>query len=238
MITSIPSGISNLDSLISGDDNGGIPENTVTLVYGPPKVGKSIFCYQFMLKGLQQNEGCLFISADYGIEQLNQNTSDFGLELEKYFLNEKLYIIDTLSSVSGIQREDTPTYISSSVHTPTDIMVKLGTGARFIKKRSPQFRSILDSLTTLLAFNDEMLIVRVLTAYVMRLKESGGTGIVTYTEGTADSKVETMLKSVVDNIIRLDGEKITIEAMVGIGKKTSDYIINENGIILDSSNPD
>ncbi|WP_255503711.1 ATPase domain-containing protein [Methanothermobacter sp. KEPCO-1] len=44
MIVKIPSGIRGLDELIGG---GAIPENTVTLVYGPPKVGKSIFSYGF-----------------------------------------------------------------------------------------------------------------------------------------------------------------------------------------------
>ncbi len=130
---------------------------------------------------------------------------------------------------------DTPTYLSSSVHNPTDIMVKLGVGTRFISGKSPRFRSVLDSLTTLMAFNQEMLIVRVLTAYIMRIKEDGGTAVVTYTQGTADDKVETMLKAIVDNIIHLDGEKIVIEAMVGTGRKESTYQITEQGIAIDKS---
>jgi len=181
MILRIPSGIPGLDVLAAGDGVGGIPENTVTLVYGPPKVGKSIFCYQFMYNGLLQGEPCLYITADYGIKQFQQNTRDFGWELDKYFHEESLYLIDAISSVSGNKIMDTPTYLSSSVHNPTDIMVKLGVGTRFISGNSPRFRSVLDSLTTLMAFNQEMLIVRVLTAYIMRIKEDGGTGIVTYT---------------------------------------------------------
>jgi KaiC/GvpD/RAD55 family RecA-like ATPase len=230
MILRIPSGIQGFDILTAGDGVGGIPENTVTLVYGPPKVGKSIFCYQFMYNGLLQGEPCLYITADYGLKQFQQSTRDFGLELDNYFQDETLYLIDAISSVSGTKIMDTPTYLSSSVHNPTDIMVKLGVGTRFISQKSPRFRSILDSLTTLMAFNQEMLIVRVLTAYIMRIKESGGTAVVTYTEGSADSKVETMLKAIVDNIIHLDGQKISIEAMVGTGKKKSSYEITDNGI--------
>lgn len=104
-------------------------------------------------------------------------------------------------------------------------MVKLGMALRQITSKSPRFRSVLDSLTTLMAFNDEVLIVRVLTIYIMRIKESGGTAIVTYTEGSADSKVENMLKAIVDNIIHLDGENITIEAMIGSGKVKAHYNI-------------
>lgn len=232
MILRIPSGITGFDALTANDGIGGIPENTVTLVYGPPKSGKSIFCYQFMYGGLTQGEPCLYITTDYGIKQFQQNTNDFGWELENYFQDENLYLIDAISSVSGSKIMETDTYLSSSVHNPTDIMVKLGVGTRFISQKSPRFRSVLDSLTTLMAFNQEMLIVRVLTAYIMRIKEAGGTAVVTYTEGSADSKVETMLKAIVDNIIRLDGDEISIEAMVGTGKKKSSYSITDQGIIV------
>lgn len=232
MILRIPSGITGFDALTAGDGIGGIPENTVTLVYGPPKSGKSIFCYQFMYNGLLQGEPCLYITTDYGIKQFQQNTNDFGWELDNYFQDETLYLIDAISSVSGSKIMETDTYLSSSVHNPTDIMVKLGVGTRFISQKSPRFRSVLDSLTTLMAFNQELLIVRVLTAYIMRIKEAGGTAIVTYTEGSADSKVETMLKSIVDNIIKLDGNEITIEAMVGTGKKKTNYSITDQGIII------
>jgi hypothetical protein len=44
--------------------------------------------------------------------------------------------------------------------------------------------------------------------------------------------VETMLKSMVDNIIKLDGKTLTVEAMKGIGKRSSKYQITNNGIIL------
>ncbi len=66
----------------------------------------------------------------------------------------------------------------------------------------------------------------------MRINEAGGTPIITYTEDSADKMVETMLKSMVDNVIRLDGEKLTVEAMRGIGKRSSPYKITDNGIIL------
>jgi len=46
LIVRISSGIPGLDELI-GNGGGSFAENTVTLIYGPPKVGKSIFSYQF-----------------------------------------------------------------------------------------------------------------------------------------------------------------------------------------------
>ena len=77
-----------------------------------------------------------------------------------------------------------------------------------------------------------MLIVRVLKAYLMRINEFGGTPIITYTEDAVDKRVETMLKSMVDNIIRLDGKNLTVEAMKGIGKRSAPYQITSKGIEL------
>ncbi len=234
MIPRIESGIPGFDKLTFNKrtEMGGIPENTATLVYGPPKTGKSIFCYQFMYHGFLKDEPCLYLAADYGIKQLQQITMDFGWYLESRIQNQMLYIIDAISSVSGIKVVETANYRSSSVHNPTDIMVNLGMGARFMSQKSSRFRSIVDSLTTLLAFNEDMLIVRVLKAYIMRIKEAGGTAVITYTEGSTDTKVETMLKAAVDNIVRLDGEHVTIEAMIGCGRRKVPYKITDKGIVV------
>ena len=53
MIPTIESGIPGFDELtISEISEGGIPEKSTTLIYGPPKTGKSIFCNQFTYHGL------------------------------------------------------------------------------------------------------------------------------------------------------------------------------------------
>ncbi len=230
----IESGIPGFDKLTFNKrtEMGGIPENTATLVYGPPKTGKSIFCYQFMYHGFLKDEPCLYLAADYGIKQLQQITMDFGWYLESRIQNQMLYIIDAISSVSGIKVVETANYRSSSVHNPTDIMVKLGMGTRFIFQKSPKFRSVVDSLTTLFAFNPDMLVVRFLKAYIKRLKEAGGTALIAHTEGIVNAKIEDVLKEIVDNVLRLDGESIIIEKMIMNGKKNAPYQITDKGIIV------
>ncbi len=232
LIVRISSGIPGLDELM-GDGGGSFVDNTVTLIYGPPKVGKSIFSYQFAYEGLRNDEPCLYISTDYGLKDMERNIANFGWNLDEYIDNETFYLIDAISTIAGVEVESKPNYFLASVHNPTDIMVKLGMAIRQITSKASRFRSVLDSLTTLMAFNDEVLIVRVFTVYIMRIKESGGTAIVTYTEGSAFCKVENMLKAIVDNIIHLDGENLTIEAMIGGGKIKAHYDITREGIIVD-----
>ena len=233
MIPKIESGISGFDELTrSNDGTGGIPENTATLIYGPSKTGKSIFTNQFTYKGLINEEPCLYITTDNGYKQFKTNMDEFNWSIVEYLDNNSLYLIDTISEIFEEKHSQSESYIQSYINNPTDIMVKVGSGINYIYKNNPRFRSVVDSATTLLAYNENMLIIRVLKAYLMRVNEAGGTPIIAYTQDSADSIVETMLKSMVDNIIRVDGEELFIEAMKGIGKRSSPYQITDNGIVL------
>lgn len=236
MIVRIASGIMGFDNLTSSGDDlglGGIPENTATLVYGPQGVGKSIFCYEFAYYGLTQDEPCLYLTTDHEMSDIYRSMADMGLVLADYLEKGMLYVVDAASSDQEVEESDT--YQLSSVRNPTDVLVKVTIGARFISQSNPRSRGVIDSLTTILESNNELLIVRVLKTYILRIKEAGGTVVINYTEGSADSRIETMIKSMVDNIVKLDGDKITIEAMKGMGKKEVSYEITGDGLNIPSN---
>ncbi len=231
-MNSIESGILGLDELLSSSgDLDGFPQNTTTLVYGPPKVGKSIFSYEFAYHGLSIKEPCLYITADEGMRQLKQSMMDFGWFLQSSMDEELLYVIDPISSLSGVNIENTNTYISSKINDSTDLMVKVGLGTRFVFKKSNEFRSVFDSLTTFFTFNPEAMVIRFLKTYLRRLTEAGATVIVNYTEGVANENTEKILKSIVDNVIMLDGNYLTFKSGNGL-IATAEYQITDKGLIL------
>lgn len=233
MIPHIESGVSGFDDLSYSKRGGGIPENTVTLLYGPPKTGKSIFSYEFAYQGLIKEEPCLYMLIDHTMNELKQNMMEFGFDIESYLENDIFQVINAVSTDRKDLMVDSEVYQYSSVKNPIDIMVKVGEGASLVHQKNPRFRAVLDSLTTLLRYNENMLIVRILKAYIMRIKAAGGTAVITYTEGATDSKKETMIKSMADNIIRLDGEYLTIEAMRGMGKQRAPYYITDKGMVVE-----
>jgi len=233
MIACIESGISGFDKLTHTDSFvGGIPENSATLIYGPPKTGKSVFSNQFCYHGLSNQEPCLYITTNNGLEIFKDNMNDFNLPVDDYLTNKSLYIIDTMSEILEKRSEPSENIVLSEINNPTDLMVKIGSRVNNIRKQNPIFRSVFNSTTPLFAYNESMLIVRVIKAYLMRIIEAGGTPFITYNEDSADPIVETMLKSMVDNIIRLDGEELKIEAMKGFGRISFPYKITEKGIVL------
>jgi KaiC/GvpD/RAD55 family RecA-like ATPase len=224
----IKSGVEGLDSLLGG----GLPENSMTLVYGPPKTGKSILCHQFLYHGLLQDEPCLYVMSDYSWNQLSERMMAFNWPIEKYAKDEKIYRIDTMSRLGSKVPKETQTLKISHTENPTDVMLHVSGGARFLYKKFSRFRAVLDSSTSFFLYNPHTLINRVLKSYALNIKEAGGTGIITYAEGSVDPQTETMLKACVDNLIKLDGKDIYIEAMMGSGSIRASYSIGDNGISL------
>ena len=227
MIPKIPSGIAGFDEL-----TGGLPENTMTLIYGPPKTGKSIFCYQFLRQAASENDICMYLMTDYTRSQLEQQMMAFNWFISDYIANNGLFVIDTASGSVGAVQKESKNMMISFPQNPTDITSKVIQQLQNIYQQTQRFRSVLDSSTTLFAFNSPMLIIRVLKSYIMRIKMAGGTGVITYTEGTVEPQIETMLKASVDNIVHLDSETLIIEAMAGLKHVEMSYQITDEGVVV------
>jgi KaiC/GvpD/RAD55 family RecA-like ATPase len=228
MMPKIKTGIAAFDDLTGG----GLPDNTITLIYGPPKTGKSVFCFHFLQQTMSDDEICLYLMTDYNMFQLEEKMMQFNWLIHEYFQKEMLYVLDIASGSIGATQKETATLKMSSPQNPTEIVSKIIDDLRSIYQKTHRFRSVLDSTTTLFSFNSPILIIRVLKSYVMRIKVAGGVGIITYTEGAADSKIETMLKATVDNIIHLDGGKIYVEAMIGCDNVSANYKITDEGFCI------
>jgi len=207
---------------------GDVTPGDLILIYGPPKVGKSIFCYQFLYSGLKGSEPCLYIAADYGSRQLEQRMMEFNWFLQPHIQNGEVYIIDLLTRLAGIKVEDSASVKFSSAQNLADLMVKVGVGTRELFRKSSKFRAVLDSLTIIFAFNPPNLVLRLMKAYKTRVSEANGIGLVVHTTGTVEPQFESSLMELVDLKIFFDGENIQVESSTG--KRSAKYTITSEGI--------
>lgn len=79
-IERIESGIGGLDELIKG----GFLKNSSVLVTGAAGTGKTIFCSQFIWKGLKEGENCMFITFEEKPEKIRESAGKFGWDFKKY----------------------------------------------------------------------------------------------------------------------------------------------------------
>jgi len=74
-IERVTTGIPGLDEMILG----GFPKGSTTLVSGPPGSGKSILCSQYLYKGIEEGDRCLFLTLDKKVDGLLAQTDELGM---------------------------------------------------------------------------------------------------------------------------------------------------------------
>src|SRR6187431_2567243 len=84
-----PTGINGLDEIT----NGGFPTGRPILICGSAGCGKTLFAMQFLVKGITDyNEPGVFMSFEETAEDLAQNVSSLGFDLEQLKADKKLRI--------------------------------------------------------------------------------------------------------------------------------------------------
>jgi KaiC/GvpD/RAD55 family RecA-like ATPase len=226
MVKYYKSSISGFDEL-TGKKKLGFPEKSIILVYGPPKTGKTILCYQIMYNLLEKNGAGLYITADSGLKELEKRINDFGWDIEPHMKNKNLYVIDLVSNLVTSQPYEKTNYKCASIQKPADMIVKVGTGIRYVDDKSEGYISIFDSLTTSFAFNPDYQVLKFLKSYIERIKESKGISFIIHTKGTVDEKIEDYLIESADYTIIMDGKNISID---NLNSYKASYTIENQGI--------
>lgn len=86
----VPTGVPGLDPLIEG----GLPMGKSYLITGGPGSGKSIFCLQFLLRGLVGGEKGVYVAVDEKPKDVIEQASSLGWDLAPYIDNKTLLILD------------------------------------------------------------------------------------------------------------------------------------------------
>jgi class 3 adenylate cyclase/KaiC/GvpD/RAD55 family RecA-like ATPase len=223
----ISSGVESLDRVIGG----GLPEGTVTLVYGAPKTGKSVFAYQFLMESVRDNVPCIFIMTDYDTGQLSTALSSFGWEITAARAKGTVRLVDMTSTDHNHAQQSSVTLRYVSVADLTDLMHQSVEGLNSLGQGDGGFRVVLDSLTPLFIYNPPMIVAKFLRQFALRMKGAGSSGVVvTYVDGSIDTQSELIIKSSVDNLVCLREKELIVEGMMGTPKVRMAYQITNTGV--------
>ncbi len=84
----IETGIFGLDTLLGS----GFWSNSVNIILGSAGTGKTVFALQYILKGLENGEKCIFVSFDMDTKDIVETAHSFGWDISEYTETKQLVI--------------------------------------------------------------------------------------------------------------------------------------------------
>jgi KaiC/GvpD/RAD55 family RecA-like ATPase len=117
----IKSGVVGLDSLLDG----GLNENSATVVIGTSGAGKTTFAAQFLRRGLERGNDALFVSLDENQDQIIKEAVEMGWsDIHDYLEDGSLVFIDASGKkFSKFFRHELPTFVEEWKGSESRIVV-------------------------------------------------------------------------------------------------------------------
>jgi circadian clock protein KaiC len=184
-----PTGIAGLDEIT----NGGIPRGRPTLICGGPGCGKTLFGLEFLVKGALQGEPGVFVAFEERPEELAQNVTSLGFDLQRLQKQKKLFV-----EYVRIERSE----IDETGEFDLDaLFFRLADAIETVGAK----RIVLDTLETLFSGFDNQAILRAeLRRLFHWLKDRGMTAVITAERGDGALTRQGLEEYVSDCVIMLD----------------------------------
>jgi len=230
----VSSGIPGLDPLIEG----GFPEGKSYLITGESGTGKSIFCIQFILKGLVEGQKAVYVAVDEKPADILEAAASLGWDLLKYIEQKSLLILDAsplFSSRMGAGKEK-EVDVQKTVGDLTAYVKRMGASrviidpvGPLILSRDPSTRAQEHVRTLVHSLQDNMGTTNLLTSYA-------NPGIT----GAGDGAIEEFLVAgvIILSIARVQNRMVRtlmIRKMRGTAIDLMEHqfnIVREKGIVL------
>ena len=221
-----PTGIAGLDEVTFG----GLPRGRPTLVCGGAGSGKTLFAIEFLLRGaLEFDEPGVFMAFEETEQDLAQNVSSLGFDLEDLIAQKKLAIDHVHIERSEI--DETGEYDLEG------LFVRLGAAIDEVGAK----RVVLDTLESLFSgFSNPALLRAELRRLFRWLKDRGVTAVITGERGEGTFTRQGLEEYVSDCVILLDHRvmdqistrRLRVVKYRGTSHGTNEYpfLIDEQGI--------
>lgn len=187
-------------SHLVGKDN---ISNSILLLTGSSGAGKSIYCRQFLLEGISQNEYCICLSSNLTIDQYNDlfsNIKKSVISQYSIFINpytndieENMKLSFTLGEVANALDQAGIGKKQQMVNSPSLADTKSAKNVRFV----------CDSLTHLLALFGEKAVETFITKLYFILKSYNAAAIFTLSTPSSNEYETNRISSIFDGILEM-----------------------------------
>lgn len=197
----LTTGIPGFDEMVEG----GLNKGRGYLVIGGPGAGKTIFCVQFLLQGVKNNEKVLYVALEEDSDMLKRDMQSFGWDISR------IKVLDTIKDISqGIWAIKA----AERIRPEFDMKSLVLSLRKYIELYRPQ-RIVIDSLTSIkMLYDQEQVARRELLGFINFLETTGCTTLLT-SELISDREniMEEFLASGVIKLHKLSREGELISAI-------------------------
>lgn len=226
----VDTGIKNFNDKLEG----GLPEDSTILLTGPPGIGKTTFCNQFIYQGLKQNEAAISILFNAHPGDIKKSMKRFGWNTE----GKIILFIDVYSWQTG--KMITDKYTISNPADLNEFNIKIFKAIKELQDKNLK-RCCIDALSTLFVYIPSDLALKFVSALFAKLKTTKITSLVTIEKDVLDPKTVAVIQSLTDGMIDLNYDPTkTTQRLIRIDrmKDTKHFLnwmkfdIGDNGITV------
>lgn len=238
----ISSGVKGLDEILGG----GFPKGRTILVVGSPGSGKTILAIQFLQAGAAAGERSIYVTFDERPEQVKENVSAFGWDLDRLEAEGKILFVDATpfrrTRGTSVAKYEGPGGVPLQEVVPEVTLGGLVNTVKRLAEEEDVTRLAVDPITSLsVRYQSPIRRRRAMLMLFDALSSTGGTCLVTSEMRTAMLSRRFQLEEFLSqgvvllrtgihegNVLRA----IQVEKMRGIAHDTQlrPYIISQNGI--------
>lgn len=171
------------------------------LLIGPPGVGKTTFCAQFLWGGLMAGWGALLLTTDQSPEDVLETAGDFGFDLRRFHAADRLRIVDCYSWRMG--RLSVLRFVVPHPANLTDVSVAIKEASEGLGS----LRFALDSLSSLALEAGHRSCVKFVQVISARIREARGTGVLTLESGVHNDGLINVLGYTLDGVLEMKLEE-------------------------------
>lgn len=190
-----------MDSSIGG----GLKEKANVLVIGPPGIEKVMVAIRFIETGAETGDGMVYITTDIAPTELEEKSKKMGEQV-----NKDLVFIDCYSWTLGAQQSARKDIMVPGPSALNDLSIGIAQAMQKLFKPEKKLRVVMQSLSTLLLYNNPEVVYRFTQITGARLKSSNASTLFLIEEGMHDEKVIVTIKHLMDAVIEVKNEGGTV----------------------------
>ncbi|MEM0202985.1 MAG: RAD55 family ATPase [Archaeoglobaceae archaeon] len=230
----VSSGVFGLDEILDG----GYIKNTVNAVLGATGCGKTIFCLNFILEGLENGEKCAYVSFDLETEDFLRIAGSMRWDLRKEIENKRLKVAHFYAEESTIINEELFRIIEKFDRVVIDsfspLVVSMDSKARseinwFFKNMRKSSTSLITIEEPLMGFDAESNLLLYLADSVVSLKSTGYSEPFGRTLRVIKHRMSSHLEGVFPYSI-VEGVGIVVELKRGEGFEVEDLCLSQKAM--------